>query len=82
MVHFQFTSKELLTIRIVDDFSHSDTERIALFLESSFKEDYEAKINFQLETDVPKNQRNILNNFCQGLPYENRIDLKYPILIW
>lgn len=82
MVHFQYSSEEPLTIRIVDEFSHPDTERIALLLESSFEGGFDKEIVFQVESDLPKKQMKLLGDFCQRLPYEFHIDLKYPILEW
>lgn len=82
MVHFNYTSEELLTIRIVNDFSHNDTERIALLLEGSYDGNFDKVITFQVESDLPKEQMSLLQNFCKGLPYQFQIDLKYPVLEW
>jgi len=82
MVHFHYTSKERLTIKIVDDFGHSDTERIALFLEGFYNKDFNRKISFLIVTDLPKEQMGLLDNFCKRLPYESQIDLKYPLIVW
>lgn len=82
MVHFHYTSKERLTIKIVDDFGHSDTERIALFLEEFYNKDFNRKITFLIETDLPKEQMDLLGDFCKRLPYESQIDLKYPLIVW
>lgn len=82
MVYFHYTNEERLTIRIVDDFDHADTERIALLLEGSFNNCFDKKVTFQVETDLPKNQMELLGIFCGRLPYENQIDLKYPLLLW
>lgn len=81
MVYFHSTSKELLKIRIVGEFSHSDTERIALLLEGSFKVGLVKRIIFQIETDLPKNQMDLLGNFSKRLPYDHRIDIKYPFSV-
>lgn len=82
MIHFNYNSEELITIRIVDDFSNHDRERIALLIESSQDNNFETEITFQVETDLQKNQMKILNDFCQQLPYKFQIDLKYPPLLW
>lgn len=82
MIHFQFTTKEILTIRIVEEFSHSDTERIALFLESSYDLNLDMEIIFQVESDLPKDQMELLGNFCRRLPYKSQIDLKYFLPVW
>lgn len=82
MIHFNYTSEETLSIRITEDFGHPDTERIALVLEGSFEDYFDKTITFHIESDLPKKQMALLDNFCQQLPYRSQIDLKYPILDW
>ncbi|WP_158976958.1 hypothetical protein [Cellulophaga sp. L1A9] len=82
MIHFNHTSKNQITIRVVDDFSHQDTERIAFLLEASYDTSSDKEIVFQVETDLPKEEMQLLGNFSQGLPFQFRIDLKYPVLEW
>lgn len=78
MIHFHYSSKEPLTISIIDRFMYVDTERIALLLESSFEENFDKVITFQVESDLPKDQLKMLETFCENLPY----DFKYPRLDW
>lgn len=82
MVQFTITTNELLTVKIREEFDNSEMERIALFLEVLYEGNYHRKVIMVVETDLPKEQMKLLSSFCQKLPYENNIDLKYPLLVW
>jgi len=82
MLHFLYTSKELLTVRITNDFKDPDAERIALLLEGTYDSLFEKEVIFQVESKLPNTQMKLLGDFCQRLPYESHIDLRYPILEW
>lgn len=82
MIHFKYTSEGPLTILITEDFSHPDTERIALFLEGTYDVKGAKKVIFQVESDLPRERMRLLGDFCRRLPYECYINLEYPILEW
>ena len=82
MIHLNYHAEKMITICIVDDFSHSDTERIALILEATYDDDYDKEIVFQVESDLTQYEMKLLGSFCGHLPYASQIDLKYPVLEW
>lgn len=78
MIYFQTTS-ELLIFRIADGLNQRDMERITLLLEDSYNDGFDKEITFQVESDLPKEQMQILRDFCGRLPFKSKIDLRYPI---
>jgi hypothetical protein len=82
MIHFNYTSEELLTIRVIDNFNKSDIKRIALFLEASYGDNFSKEICFEIISDLPTKQMVLLGEFCQKLPYDFRIDSKNFLPAW